>query len=170
MHALSSLQAELIYEAEIQFVDVHDFGVTMESITSGSGTVPPQGARFDQSFQGVLRGPRIQGELQGTDYFYVRPDGSFQLHLHGRIATDDGARIALASEGVSLQQEGRTRTQIHAAVRLFTSADSYTWVNALQLCAIGWLDPAHGRARIKAYLPSAPNPVDTTPTVLERQE
>jgi hypothetical protein len=144
-------EGELIYEADIRFTQTVEYGVGMEDLSSGKIPIPLEGARFDQVFQGELRGPKLRGRISGTDYLCVRADGLFQLHLHARVATDDGANIAFSSKGVSLQTEGKKETQLRAAVTLFTSEESYRWVNHLQLWAVGALDPEKKTARVRAY-------------------
>ena len=142
---------KLIYEAEIQFTGVVDYGVSMEALTSGQVTVPLAGARFDQTFEGILRGPKLRGKIYGTDYLYVRADGLFQLHLHARVTTNDGAQISMSSEGISMQIGNQRETQLRAAVSLFTAAEAYCWLNRLRLWAVGTLDPVRGRALVRAY-------------------
>jgi len=142
---------ELIYEADIQFTGMVEFGVSMQALSSRKTAPPLEGARFDQTFQGELHGPKLRGKISGTDYLYVRADGRFQLHLHARVTTEDGANIALSSEGVSLQIEGEREPQLRAAVSLFTSFEAYTWLNRLQLWVLGSLDPVEGKAILKAY-------------------
>ena len=142
---------ELIYKADIQFTGMVDFGLSMQALSSEKSALPLEGARFDQTFQGELHGPKLRGKISGTDYLYVRADGRFQLHLHARVSTEDGANIALSSKGVSLQIEGERETQLRAAVSLFTSFEAYTWLNKLQLWVLGSLDPVEGKAILKAY-------------------
>ena len=120
---------ELMYEADIRFTGVFDFGLRMEALTTGKASIPPEGARFDQTFEGELQGPRLRGTIVGTDYLYIRPDGLFQLHLHARITTEDGANIAMRSEGVSHQIEGEREAQLRSTVSLFSSSEEYQWVN-----------------------------------------
>jgi hypothetical protein len=142
---------ELIYEADIQFTQMDEYGVSMEALTTGKTPIPPEGARFDQVFRGELHGPKLRGKMFGTDHLYVRADGLFQLHLHARVTTDDGANIAFSSEGVSLQIEGKKETHLRAAVSLFSSSEAYRWLNKLQLWAIGTLDTVNGKAVVNAY-------------------
>jgi len=142
---------ELVYEADIQFTAMVEYGVSMDAISSGKMPLPPEGARFDQVFEGVLHGPRLSGKMSGTDHLYVRADGLFQLHLHARVTTEDGVNISFSSEGVSLQIEGERTTQLRAAISLFTSAETYKWLNHLQLWALGTLDPIKGKAFVRAY-------------------
>jgi hypothetical protein len=142
---------ELIYEAEIHFTGIVDYGVSMETLSSGKVAVPLAGARFDQTFEGNLHGPKLSGKISGTDYLYVRADGLFQLHLHAQVTTKDGTNISMSSEGVSLQIEGERLTQLRAAVSLFTASETYSWLNQLRLWAVGTLDPIRGKAFIRAF-------------------
>ena len=142
--------AELIYRADIQFIDEVDFGIPMQELISGQRPIPPMGARFDQTFKGELQGPRIHGSIEGTDYLRLRADGCFQLHLHARVTTQDGATIAMASEGVSLQGEG-SLGRLRSTVTLHSADERYGWVNGLQLWALGVMDPSQGRAILAAY-------------------
>ncbi len=143
--------SKLIYEAEIHFTGIVDYGVRMEDLSSRKVAIPPAGARFDQTFEGTLQGPELHGKISGTDYLYVRADGLFQLHLHARVTTDDGTDISMSSEGVSMQIEGEKLTQLRAAVTLSTASETYGWLNRRQLLAVGTLDPTKGEALIRAY-------------------
>jgi Protein of unknown function (DUF3237) len=142
---------ELLYQANIQFTGTVAYGTRLQDISSGKVAIPLTGARFDQTFVGELHGPKLQGEITGTDYLYVRPDGLFQLHLHARVYTQDRVHIAFSSTGVSLQSNNGDIAHIRSAVSLFTSSEAYLWVNNLHLCALGTLDISTGIAKIKAY-------------------
>jgi hypothetical protein len=145
------INGQLIYSADIHFTGMVDYGVSMEALTLGTAAIPLAGARFDQTFEGRLHGPKLRGTISGTDYLHVRADGLFQLHLHARVITDDGTNVSMSSEGVSLQIEGERLTQLRAAVSLFTASETYNWLNQLRLWAVGTFDPIKGEACIKAY-------------------
>lgn len=151
MNTKTITAGELVYEADIQFTEMVEFGVSMEAITSEKTPLPLEGARFDQVFVGKLHGPKLIGKISGMDHLYVRADGLFQLHLHARVTTEDGVNIAFSSKGVSHQIEGKKTTQLRAAVSLFTSSENYKWVNFLQLWALGTLDPIKGKAFVREY-------------------
>jgi hypothetical protein len=151
MKNLDNQDGELIYEAEIQFTEMVEFGVRMEAISRGDVPIPPEGARFDHLFIGELKGPKIHGEISGIDHLYVRADGCFQLHLHGRIVTTEGESISLSSEGISIQSADGGNPQLRATVSLFTSHPGMAWLNKLQLWAVGELDLERDIARIRAY-------------------
>jgi hypothetical protein len=151
MNTQTITTGELVYEADIQFTEMVEYGVSMEAISSGEIPIPLEGARFDQVFEGELHGPKLSGKISGTDHLSVRADGLFRLHLHARVTTEDGVNIFFSSEGVSLQIEGGPTTQLRATISLFTSSEAYKWLNYLQLWALGTLDPIKGKAFVRAY-------------------
>ena len=146
------LEAKTVYRANITFTGVVEYGLTMEDLTSGRKAIPLSGARFDQTFEGTLSGPVLQGTIVGTDYLMVRADGVFRLHLHGRITTADGVNISMASEGVSVQVPGESLAQLRSTVELFTNSEEYCWLNRRLLWAAGTLDAAAMVATVRAYL------------------
>jgi hypothetical protein len=75
MNSQTISAGELIYEAEIQITGLVEYGVSMEALSSGEIAPPPEGARFDQPFNGSIQGPKLSGRISGTDYLYVRADG-----------------------------------------------------------------------------------------------
>lgn len=151
MDPQTMMAGDLIYEAEIQFTNIVEYGMSMEFLSSGEVPIPPEGARFDQYFQGTLHGPRLRGRISGIDYLYVRADGRFQLHIHAQIITEDGHNISFFSDGVSIQKEGEEGTHLRATVSLFTSSQAYRWLNKLQVWALGSLDLIKGEAFVRAY-------------------
>lgn len=142
------MQGEKIYEYVIDITGVTDFGVSMEALNSGQTPIPPQGARFDFSFEGRSTG-RLSGRLYGIDYFHMRADGRGELNIRGVIETDDGHRIALEADGVSTPRADGT-TELFENVKLTTAAADYAWVNARQIWAVGAL--ADGKIRVTGYL------------------
>lgn len=151
MNSQTLLDGELIYEAEIQITETVEYGVSMEELSVGKIPPLPEGARFDQPFQGVINGPKLKGRITGTDHLYVRADGRFQLHIHAQIITGDGHNISFTSDGVSLQEKGIFETQLRATAALFTYSPEYRWLNNLQVWTLGTIDPKNGKAYIKAF-------------------
>ena len=151
MKNYQTITRKFLYEAEITFINEVDFGITMDEILSGEKEIPGAGARFDQTFEGTLSGPVIAGTIIGIDYLTVRPDWSFRLHLHGQITTEDGARIAISSEGVSLQSEGSPKARLRSSVSFTTAADQFLWLNQIQAWALGTMNPEKRTAWIQAF-------------------
>ena len=131
---------EHLYEVSVKFTRVSEFGVSMEALSSGKVPPPPEGARFDVAFEGNSSGPKLKGTVTGVDYLHVRADGRFQLHIHAEVTTEDGAKIALFADGVAIPREGSSIADLKENVTLTTSAKDYSWVNQLQIWAIGTVD------------------------------
>src|ERR1019366_10216613 len=95
------MRGEKIYEYDLDFTGVTDYGVSMEAILTGKEKVPPQGARIDVAFEGRAKG-RLSGRVRGVDYLLMRADGRVDLDIRASIETDDGHRIALSASGVGV--------------------------------------------------------------------
>jgi hypothetical protein len=141
---------EFLYEVTANFTQITDYGVSMESLMGGQAP-PPEGARVDFAFEGVVRGPKISGTVAGVDYAHIRADGRSQLHIHAMITTDDGGRIAFFGDGVAILEEGAPTAQLRENATLTTSFPAYAWVNQLQVWAQGTTDLAKGEINVKAY-------------------
>jgi hypothetical protein len=142
---------EFLYEAELQFTSITEYGVGLEDFVAGKASIPPAGARFDVGFEGSLEGPRVSGHVTGVDYIYVRADGRFELHIHGCINTADDATISFANEGVGTMDEQRGLMQIRYRVVLQTACPDYLWVNGLPVLGRGVVNPATGEIQVKGY-------------------
>jgi hypothetical protein len=142
---------EHLYEYTVRFTRVTEYGVSMEALMAGETAPPPEGARFDVAFEGTSSGPKLKGEAVGVDYLHVRADGRFQLHIHAEITTEDGEKISLFADGVASPREGSSIADLRENVTLFTSSKAYSWVNNLQVWAIGTVDLAEQEVKIKGY-------------------
>ena len=142
---------ELLYEASVGFTEVVEYGVSLGAVLAGSIALPPAGARFDVSFRGSLRGPRLSATVVGVDYLYMRPDGRAELHIHAKITTEDGQNIAFFADGVALPQEGSSVFQLRENVSFITASPDYAWLNQLQGWGLGTVDPGKGEVKVKAY-------------------
>jgi hypothetical protein len=151
MGASEIVVGEFLYDAAVGFTDVVEYGVSLQAVLSGSVPVPPAGARFDVHFRGVLRGPRLSGTVVGVDYIHMRADGRAQLHIHARIATDDGHPVSFFADGVALPQPGTPVLQLRENISLITASPAYAWLNQLQGWGQGTVDPGAGEVKVKAY-------------------
>jgi hypothetical protein len=143
--------ATLLYEYTLNVTSVTEYGVSLDALASGQVPPPPEGARFDVTFEGSASGPRIAGTVKGKDCVSVRADGRFDLHIHAEITTEDGAKIALFANGVALARPGTPIFELRENVSLFTSMPGYTWVNPLQVWGVGTVDLAAQVIHIKGY-------------------
>jgi hypothetical protein len=142
---------DLLYEYTVQLTGMIDYGVTLDALMSGRVTPPPEGARFDVPFEGDATGPRLKGRVTGVDHLRVRADRRFELHLHARFDTDDGARVALFADGVAIPREGSSVADLRENVTLSTSFKEYAWVNLLQVWASGTVDLATLTVKLRGF-------------------
>lgn len=142
---------EFLYEAEISFTQVVDYGFSLESVLSGDVSLPTAGARFDVHFRGILRGPKLSGTVAGVDYLHMRADGRGQLHIHAQITTEDSQNIAFFADGVVLPQEGAAEWLLRENASFITASPTYRWLNQIQVWGQGTVDPGKGEVRVKAY-------------------
>lgn len=145
------MNGEKIYEYDLDFTGVIDYGITMEAILSGKEKVPPQGARVDVWFEGRASG-RLSGRVKGVDYLCIRADGRIDLNIHATIETDDGCRIALSAGGVGVPRSGEPVADLCENVILTTAAANYAWVNTRQIWAPGTVNMALGKIHLDAYM------------------
>jgi hypothetical protein len=145
------MRGEKIYEYDLDFTGVTDYGVSMEAILSAKEKVPPQGARFDVAFEGRAKG-RLSGRVRGVDYLRMRADGRIDLDIRATIETEDGHRIALSADGVGLPRVTEPIADLCENVCLTTAAANYAWVNTRQIWAPGTVNLAAGKVHIDAYM------------------
>ncbi len=103
------------------------------------------------AFEGNSSGPKLKGTVTDVDYLHVRVDGRFQLHIHAEVTTEDGAKIALFADGVAVPRQGSSIADLKENVTLTTSAKDYSWVNQLQISAIGTVDLARQEVNVNGY-------------------
>ena len=143
---------EYLYEEKACITGVAEFGASFQAVISGQETLPPQGARFDVTFEGELSGPKLKGKIAGVDYVYMRADGSTRLHVHAEVTTEAGERISFFADGVSFPEEGTAVFQLRENVTLHTASSAFSWVNPLQIWAQGTVDLASGELYLKGYV------------------
>jgi hypothetical protein len=146
----TQLQGELLYEYTPKFTQVVEYGVSADALISGQTPPPAEGARFDVYFEGPITG-KLNGTVKGVDYLHIRADGRCQLNIHVEITTEDGKKIALAADGVAIQEEGSPVFQLKENVTLTSNHPEYAWVNPIQVWAPGTVDMSKGEIHIKGY-------------------
>lgn len=149
--AQNSMRGEKIYEYELDITGVVDYGLALDAVLSGKEQVPPQGARFDVSFEGNATG-RLSGHVRGTDFLRMRADGRADLDLRIAFETEDGCRIALTADGVAVPRANEPIIDIVENVALTTAAAEYAWVLSRQIWAVGTVNLATGKIHVEGYL------------------
>ena len=149
--AQKSMRGEKIYEYDLDITGATDYGVALDDVLAGKVPVPPQGARFNVTFEGNAKG-RISGRVRGTDFLRLRADGRCDLDLRVTFETDDGCRIALSADGVAVPRADEPIADIVENVTLTTAATNYSWVLSRQIWAVGTVNFATGKIYVEAYL------------------
>jgi hypothetical protein len=142
---------EKIFEYDLNITGVTDYGADMESLFTGRETVPLQGAQFDVTLAGPVKG-RLNGAMRGIDYLRVRPDGRRSLELRGTIETDDRSRIAFTADGVGSPRSGEPIVDLAMKIDLLTSAAAYSWVNAKPAWGTGYADLLANKVHVEVYV------------------
>jgi hypothetical protein len=145
------MTGEEIYSYDLDITGMTDHGIPLPAIISGESKVPPQGARIDVTFAGVATG-RLTGSVKGVDYLRIRADGRMDLDIRATIETNDGCRIALSADGVATPRADEPVADLIENVTLTTAAESYAWVNARQVWAVGTVNLATGKIHLDATL------------------
>ncbi len=145
------MASEKIFEYDLDIISVTDYGANMEAIFAGQENVPLQGAQFDVTLAGSIKG-RVAGSLRGVDYLRVRADGRRELDLRATIETNDGNRIAFSADGVGTPRDGEPIVDLALKIHLVTAAAAYAWVNARLDWGVGSANVATGKIHIDAYL------------------
>ena len=146
-----SMRGEKIYEYDLDITGVTDYGLALDAVLSGKQQVPPQGARFDVTFEGNMTG-RMSGHVRGTDFLRMRADGRVDLDLRITFETADGCRLALTADGVAVPRAGETIIDIVENASLTTAAENYAWVLSRQIWAVGTVNLATGKIHVEGYL------------------
>jgi hypothetical protein len=142
---------EKIFEYDLDITGVTDYGADMEALFTGRESVPLQGAQFDVTLAGPVKG-RVKGAMRGIDYLRVRPDGRRELELRGAIETDDGCRIAFLAVGVGSPREGEPMVDLAVKINLLTAAAAYSWVNAKSAWGSGYANLTANKIHVDVYL------------------
>jgi hypothetical protein len=141
---------EFVYEEIVQMTEMVDFGIDMQSALSGAKKIPPEGVRVNGSFEGEIKGPKIEGKVAGTDYGLIRGDGIIELDAHAVITTSDGEHISYYADGITWTPEGAQQGELRANVTLQTASPKYSWVNRRQFWATGQFDQT-GKITLRGY-------------------
>jgi len=150
MNTYLTNNTELLFEERLQLTNITEYGISWNELTNGATAPNPEGARFDLDFEGQVYGPRINGQIKGTDYLEVRADGKFMLNIQAMIVTDDEKRIAVHEDGILYRGEnGKAYIQLN--LQFTTHYPDYTWMNNIQGWAICEVDILLGKVSVKVY-------------------
>ena len=141
----------LLYTVTLNITGMKEYGVSFAAWTAGEVTPPVEGARFDVAFEGKATGPKLNGAAEGIDYVRVRADGSFELHIHETIRTEDGQNISAHGDGVAILRPEGGVADVDVRMTLFSSSNDYTSLNRVPVRGIGTLDQDKQVIQVSAY-------------------
>lgn len=144
---------EHLYDAETQSTEITGFGIDLKAVMTGGTPIPAEGLRLNWNFQGELKGSKVKGEIVGTNYTLVRPDGVGISNIQAVLTTPEGDRIALHADGFSnAPAQGSTVFQYRETVTFHSSNPKYSWINHIVCWATGTADLATGKVALKGYV------------------
>jgi hypothetical protein len=142
---------DLLYEYTLRLGSPTEYGASLDAVVSGREAPPPAGLRVDLPFEGEASG-RVAGTIEGIDYLNIRADGRMELDLRATLTTPEGEKIALAADGVAVPRRDSATVDLRENVRLRSASPTWSWLNTLQIWAIGESDMARGEVSIRGYL------------------
>lgn len=144
---------EHLYDAAVQITEMIDFGIDAQSLSSGRTPMPPQGVRFNTSFQGEYTGAKLKGRLIGTGAALVRADNVSMVKSESVLTTLEGDRIAVHADAIYPNPaQGSTVIQWRGNISFHTASSRYSWVNSVMCWETGTIDLATGKMVLKGYI------------------
>jgi hypothetical protein len=143
-----------LFDETVHLTGIVEYGISWTDLLSGKVQPPPEGARFDLSFQGELRGDALTGKIKGVDFLEIRADGRFMLNIQATIVTDDGEAIALREDGVLTPGNAGEPAGLHLNMQFSTHSEKYGWLNKIQVWGIGKVHMQEGRVEVSAFAAS----------------
>lgn len=93
----------------------------------------PRGFRVDIYFEGTFSGEKINGKMEGIDYFLSRPDGVSEINAYATLTTDDNATITVHITGLSYEN-GDIKDSY---VKMESGYSNYSWLNNTVITGAG---------------------------------
>ena len=145
-------QIMTLFEEQVQLTGIKEFGLSWEDMIQGKAGIPPEGARFDISFEGDLKGPQIEGRIRGVDYLTIRADGRHMLRIYATVITNDGESIALEEDGILIpDSENPEKASLQFSMKFTTAVTKYAWLKNLPVWATGNIDRVTGSVYVRAF-------------------
>ena len=140
-----------LFDEQVHLTGVVEYGIGWADLLQGKSAVPPEGARFDMSFEGELQGDLLSGKVKGMDYLEVRPDGRFMLTIYATIVTQDGETIALYEEGVMDPKPGEPMGNLALNLKFTTHSPKYSWLNKTNGWGLAQVNFREGSVSVSSF-------------------
>lgn len=128
--------ATLVYELEAQITGGEGFGVNPNDVIAGKVAIPKNGLRMNLNFQGTTKG-QLNGNLEGIDYLTVQPNGNLQIDAMGVITTNDGQKVALNIDGLTIPSGQQGVSNVFESGTLTSNSPIYSQFNDKTIVGVG---------------------------------
>ena len=135
--------AVLLYQTTAQITGFDTFGATL------TDPIPAEGRRTNFNFSGPVSG-QISGNLVGTDYATVYPNGDIDLDIFGTITTTDGAKIAVNYNGRTTPSSA-TLSDLTEIGKLNSNDPNYAYLNDMHIVGVGTSNNTDNTLSISIY-------------------
>lgn len=143
-------RATLVYEATVSTTGMDGFGTNPTDFFTGAATIPSDGARVDIDFAGTTEG-ELNGNISGTDYIVINPDGSLDLNVRGKIETPEGAVVSLKVNGMSLATDTPGISHLFETAELRTNHEDFSYLNDKFIIGVGINNAATNTLTVRLY-------------------
>lgn len=141
---------QLLFNESAHVTGITEYGISWDKVVSGVISPPPEGARVDIFFEGLIEGPNIAGAIRGVDYLEIRADRRFMLNIYATIITDNGKLVTLHESGLFIPAgDGIAHLQLN--MKFTTGGPEYAWVNKIQGWGLGHVDMERNEITVTAF-------------------
>lgn len=134
--------AELLYNLSFQAVGVDYLGGDAQTLPSG---------RLNSLFTGAMSGGILDGNVNGTDYISVTPEGIIMINAYGTVTTTDNKTLRYRVLGSAVPNSDGATATITEQVYITSYDPDYEWLNSRHNYGVGTLDLATNTAELKIY-------------------
>jgi len=117
----------------------------------------PEGTRVNARFSGTLRGPKVNGSAEGTDYVLFREDGTGIMHVHGVVTTEEGELIYIEASGFVTPTDQKGLSDMKETATCQTTSKKHAWLNTTLLVSEGYSNTRTGEIHLKYFAPFTSN-------------
>ncbi len=142
--------ATLVYEAEAQSTNLEGFGLNPADIVSGQVEIPAEGIRVNVDFAGTTTG-ELSGNLTGTDYVVVLPNGNLIVDVHGMIETEAGEKVALKVDGLLIPSENPGIGNFFELASYTSYFEGFEYLNDKYIIGVGTSDNINNLLTLRLY-------------------
>ncbi|WP_196889191.1 DUF3237 family protein [Aureivirga sp. CE67] len=142
--------ATLVYEAQAQSTNIEGFGANPAEVFGGQVAIPVEGIRMNVDFAGTTTG-ELSGNLSGTDYVVVLPNGNLIVDVHGIIETEEGEKVALKVDGLLIPSETPGVGNFFELASYTSYYEGFEYLNEKYIIGVGTSDNINNVLTLRLY-------------------